>query len=370
MAVVSSKMERKIIKLRYILLPVLVLLVPIYYFIFCLLRYIRTKHQRKFEGVKLICIGNPTLGGSGKTTVVKKLAEELKSRGKNVGIVIRGYKRIEKKEKVVLLENSKKYTSDYIYKTGDEPYMLFSSLNIPVSISSNRVKAIETLYQYTFSGQQLEVIISDDGYQNFSFYKDINILLINLYEFTKRKLSLFPLGNLREPLSSAIKRADYVILTHAKIVPEKILKEVKQKVQKFNKSAKIVTAYYKIKNFVSVYNNKSFSLKEFLLLNNKITICCGIGIPEIFERMLISEGFDIKYKFFYSDHYWYKLKDLKYLRKVSNNYPVVMTNKDAVKIIPLLEKHAMLYFDKLFWCDIKLVFDEGEQLWDELINSL
>jgi len=358
-------MERKMTKvLLYILLPVRVILVPVYYCIFQIIKFFNKKKQKKFDNVKIVCIGNHTLGGSGKTTIVSFFTEELVKKGKKVGVVMRGYKRKNKEKKVVVLKPNEKVSTEVVEQVGDEAYMLYSKLNIPVAVSSKRVNAISELLKFS-----PEIIVSDDGYQNFKFYKDVNVLVINIYDFVKEPQLLFPLGRLREPLFSAVKHAQYVVLNHSKIVRISILADIKNKIKFYNKDVGIISTSYKITDFVNLWSKKMFKPNEFLLFYPNIVVCCGIGRPEIFVRMLKTEGFEIKHQIFYPDHYWYKIKDLK-MWKQKINYPVVMTYKDIVKILPLMEKIEPKYFDKIYYCNIKLEINDGVDLWQQLINSL
>jgi len=359
-------MERKMTKvLLYILLPIRVILVPVYYCIFQIIKFFNEKKQKKFGNVKIVCVGNHTLGGSGKTTIVWFFTEELVKKGKKLSIVMRGYKRKNKEKKVVVLKPNEKVSTEVVEQVGDEAYMLYSKLNIPVAVSSKRVDAISELLNQS----DIEIIISDDGYQNFKFYKDINILVINIYDFMTKPQILFPLGNLREPLSSAVKRAQYVILNHCKLAGEFLLAEIKNKIKSYNNNIKFILTSYRIVEFINLLSKKVFRPNEFLLFSQNVAVCCGIGRPEIFVRMLKTEGFEIKHQIFYPDHYWYKIKDLKMWRQ-KINYPVLMTYKDIVKILPLMEKIEPKYFEKIYYCNIKLEINEGADVWQQLINSL
>jgi len=350
--------------LLYILLPVRVILIPVYYCIFQIIKFFNKKKQKKFDNVKIVCIGNHNLGGSGKTTIVSFFTEELVKKGKKLGIVMRGYKRKNKEKKVVVLKPNEKISTEVVEQVGDEAYMLYSKLNIPVAVSSKRVNAISELLKFS-----PEVIISDDGYQNFKFYKDVNVLVINIYDFVNEPQLLFPLGRLREPLFSAVKHSQYVVLNHSNIVNISILADIKNKIKFYNKDVGIISTSYKITDFVNLWSKKMFKPNEFLLFYPNIAVCCGIGRPEIFVRMLKTEGFEIKHQIFYPDHYWYKIKDLK-MWKQKINYPVVMTYKDIVKILPLMEKIEPKYFGKIYYCNIKLEINEGADVWQQLINSL
>jgi len=249
-----------------------------------------------------------------------------------------------------------------VEEVGDEAFMLFSEVSVPVCVSSDRDKAIEILKD------KASIVVSDDGYQNFSFHKDLNILVINLFEF-KNINFLFPLGDLREPVGSAIKRADYVVLNHSKFVNGKVIEKAKQRVKKFNKKAKIITSYYKIENFANLYTKESFFSKNFILYYPNVDICCGLGGGEkIFVDMLRLEGLNVKNKFFYPDHYRYKMDDIK--KWAEFNLPLVLTHKDAVKLFPYLDKLDKFYFEKIFYINIKLEIDEGKDIWEEMINTI
>ncbi|MCX7940972.1 MAG: tetraacyldisaccharide 4'-kinase [Endomicrobia bacterium] len=359
-------MERKLeTYIRYLSSLVLIPIAILYYFIFLLSKKIFVKHQKRFENIKIVCIGNATLGGSGKTTLVARLISDLKSKGKNVAVVIRGYKRKYKDKHVIVLSSGDNLTSSYVYKVGDEGMMLFDKFKVPIGVSSNRVKSIKELFNF-----RPEIVISDDGYQNFKFYKDLNILVINLHDFLyKEKMFLFPLGNLREPISSALNRADYVVLNHVRYVPYEVLMKVINLIKKIRGEVKLILVYYKIRNFVSLIHKREFKCDEFLMLFPNISIACGIGNPTIFLKTLESEGFTVKYRFSYPDHYWFKLKDVKRWCNISN-IPVVVTYKDAVRLLPLIDHLETGYVEKLYYCDITIEFDQGEELWQELINTL
>lgn len=351
--------------LRIIFLPILVVLSIAYLIVFLFLSLLRRYTQRKLGNLKVVCVGNITLGGSGKTEVVKKIIEDLRSikPSKQVGIISRGYKR-KSKDLLVILSSQKDYPDKYVEKTGDEAFMLFKDLKVPIVISSNKNKAVLKLYK-EFSS---EVIVSDDGFQNFSFYKDINILVCNMLELKKTNF-LFPLGNLREPLFLAVKRADYVVLNHIKFLSDSLVERIKNRIKKINNKTNIITTSYKIKNFVNIYSKKVYSPFEFLMLHNKINLFCAVANPFTFKKMLEAEGFDIVEEVFKIDHYWYKSKDIiKICEK--NNFPVVVTRKDAVKICLYLNEIKKNYMERFFYVDIYLEIIEGKQIWQELINSL
>ena len=158
---------------------------------------------------KVISIGNITVGGAGKTPTVEYLSNLLQSKGHNVGIISRGYKRKSKSTLVVTDGKNKPKSWEHV---GDEPFLLAHKLeNIPIVVGTSRYKAgcmmIEKFHP--------DVILIDDGFQHLSLHRDLDIVLVN----SKDKRSdhkLIPSGKLREPISNLTK-ADLIIITKSNI---------------------------------------------------------------------------------------------------------------------------------------------------------
>jgi tetraacyldisaccharide 4'-kinase len=136
--------------------------------------------------VPIISIGNITLGGTGKTPIVEKLAAEFKKEGFNPGIITRGYKR--KKRGTFCIDAKVDRAED----VGDEALMLAKKGQCPVIVSINRARAIDEGIK-TF---KMDVALLDDGFQLKNIKKDIEILVINGKEGRENN-ALFPLGPCR-----------------------------------------------------------------------------------------------------------------------------------------------------------------------------
>ena len=158
---------------------------------------------------KVISIGNITTGGSGKTPTVEFLSLYLKSLGKNVGIISRGYGRTSKNTKIVT-DGINKPTSWEI--CGDEAFLLANKLdNIPIIVGKSKYDSgLKMATEFN-----TDVIIIDDGFQHRSLHRDLDIVLVNSKD-TKIDHRPFPLGELRENLSN-LKRADLIIYTKSNI---------------------------------------------------------------------------------------------------------------------------------------------------------
>ena len=166
----------------------------------------RLLKSREFE-VPIVCIGNITVGGTGKTPHTEALIAELAANFR-VACLSRGYKR---STRGFLMATGASTAADI----GDEPMQIKQKFpDIIVAVDGNRVRAIEQLMQLP---QPPDVIILDDGFQHRAVKADINILLVD-YNRPLHEDHLLPLGRLRES-RHAIERANYIIITKC---PEQI----------------------------------------------------------------------------------------------------------------------------------------------------
>ena len=142
---------------------------------------------------KVISIGNITTGGSGTTPTVEFLSLYLKSLGKNVGIISRGYGRTSKNTKIVT-DGINKPTSWEI--CGDEAFLLANKLdNIPIIVGKSKYDSgLKMATEFN-----TDIIIIDDGFQHRSLHRDLDIVLVNSKDTSKDHLPV-PLGALRENL--------------------------------------------------------------------------------------------------------------------------------------------------------------------------
>lgn len=151
--------------------------------------------------VPIICVGNITVGGTGKTPHTEALINVLKN-DYRVACLSRGYKR---KTSGFVLATEKSTANDI----GDEPMQIKNKFpDITVAVDADRVRGIKKLMQLP---EKPEVIILDDGFQHRYVKADINIMLVD-YNRPIYEDSLLPLGRLRESLH-AKDRANYIIVT-------------------------------------------------------------------------------------------------------------------------------------------------------------
>jgi tetraacyldisaccharide 4'-kinase len=258
-------------------------------------RYNLTLNQKK-NTAPVIVIGNITIGGSGKTPLVIHLAKLFSHAGYKVGIISRGYGRIESDQKPILVTPNNDAS-----EVGDEPVIIVQQTQCAMVIGRNRIACIEKLLS-TFPST--DIILSDDGLQHYKMSRDIEIAVINGNKRFGNGFCL-PAGPLREPVSR-LNQVDYVIASHKALADEYLLS-------------------YHLKSFVSLdpqINSIPIPYHSF----TEVHAVAGIGEPAAFFSSL--EGIGIKIiKHTFPDHHSYKISDLDF----GDDLPIIMTEKDAVK---------------------------------------
>ncbi|MCP4394626.1 MAG: tetraacyldisaccharide 4'-kinase [Alphaproteobacteria bacterium] len=152
----------------------------------------------KKASIPVICIGNVTAGGSGKTPVAIAIAEHLINNEKiDAHFLTRGYGGSTSEVKADLNE----HTADQI---GDEPMLLAKTA--PTWVYPNRVRGAKTAASYG-----AELIIMDDGMQNPCLVKDMSFIVVD-GKFGIGNGRIIPAGPLREHFEIGAKRADAIII--------------------------------------------------------------------------------------------------------------------------------------------------------------
>ena len=256
-------------------------------------KYIKNKVKLFKPDIPVIVVGNLTIGGTGKTPLVKYIATKLIDKGYRPGIVSRGYGG-SFKETLRVNENTS------VKETGDEAQIL-AKLNIPFYIDKNRVRAVKKL----IANHDCDVIISDDGLQHYKMGRDIEINVID----GKRRLGnnlTFPAGPLRES-KSRLKTVDFVVNNSGPTKDNEYLMNIIPS------------------KFVHLKSGKSYSVEDWPM-HNQVHAVAGLGNPGRFFDLLDKLGFDI-IRHPYPDHHNFSSNDIFYL----DHLPIIMTEKDASK---------------------------------------
>ncbi|MDC0128141.1 tetraacyldisaccharide 4'-kinase, partial [Gammaproteobacteria bacterium] len=243
--------------------------------------------------VPIVVVGNITMGGTGKTPLVKHIASELKERGYKPGLVSRGYGG----KFSGTLEVNKETT---FKQTGDEAQLL-SKLQIPFFIDKDRSRAAQTLQEK----YDCDVIISDDGLQHYKMDRKVEIAVID----GARRLGngmAFPAGPLREP-KGRLKEVDFIVNNGGPTEADEILMTLNPA------------------KFVHLNSGKRYSVENWPM-HKQVHAVAGVGNPNRFFDLLSRLGFEFD-KSPFPDHHKYNKRDLYFL----DHLPILMTEKDAAK---------------------------------------
>ncbi|MGD0192349.1 MAG: tetraacyldisaccharide 4'-kinase [Rhizomicrobium sp.] len=243
---------------------------------------------------KVICIGNLTAGGSGKTPVAIAVARSLLARNKRAAFLTRGYGgRIAGP----LLVDPITHTSADV---GDEPLLLAEVA--PTIVARDR-KAGAILAD----AMGVDVIVMDDGHQNFSLRKNLSIIVVD-GETGFGNGRVLPAGPLREPAAQGLARADAVVVLGGGS-PE-------------------------LTGFVGPLLRGMISPARALTGSRRVVAFAGIGRPEKFFATLFSLGAEIIAAHAYGDHHGYTHDEIAQLKReaVAQNAVLLTTEKDFVRL--------------------------------------
>lgn len=276
-------------------------------------KFSRTKSQR--AQVPVICVGNLTLGGSGKTPIAAAITERLAAMGKKPFILMRGYGGRERGP----IRVGARHTAQDV---GDEA-LLHAAL-FPVVVANDRVMGAALAIR-----EGADVIVMDDGLQNPSLEKTLSIVVIDRASGFGNGC-VFPAGPLREHIADGLARADAVVLTGEGAIPPEAL------------AAQLPV----LETRLEMVNGADFAGK-------RVVAFAGIGRPDKFFASLRGCGADVIDAVPFADHFVYSSEALDRLkmRAASQNALLVTTEKDFMRMAPELRADITTL-------DVRAVFDD------------
>ena len=260
--------------------------------------------------VPVICVGNLSTGGTGKTPCVEFIASYLRDRGRQVSLVSRGYKSADS-------------------GSNDEALLLEENLpDVPHLQNADRVEAARLAVEEL----EADVLVLDDGFQHRRLHRDLDIVLIDATQSPFRDW-LLPGGTLREPIA-ALKRAGTVILTRCDAVSPAELDEIERRVRPYLRPG--VAVARTVHEPVELIRVDGDPLPVSTLRGTTVGLACGIGNPEAFRRTVEGLGANVVAEMRYPDHHGYTRADVDELTTWAGTLPkdawVAVTQKDHVKL--------------------------------------
>ncbi len=282
----------------------------------------------------VVSVGNLSVGGAGKTPLVIRLAELLRTEGLAVDVLSRGYGRSgTATERVDAHGDAARY--------GDEPMLITQSAGVSVFVGASRAAA-GRLAEMELPAGARAVHLLDDGFQHRKLARAVDVVVVRQSDLDE---ALLPAGRLREPLR-ALRRASIVALRAEEPGLEEELRRrgIEAPVWWIERNLEIDPA------------SCAFAF-------------CGIAFPDEFFKSLAGAGVEIVERRAFRDHHRFSMADVHQLAaaaRASQTQSFVTTEKDAVRLTPamraVLEGAAPLHVAKL----VVRLRDEKEMVRDLL----
>jgi tetraacyldisaccharide 4'-kinase len=281
-------------------------------------------------GVPVVCIGNLTAGGSGKTPVVMALAEWLNAQGWTPGIVSRGYGGS--------LAGPVKVDPNAhgVDEVGDEPLLLAAFAD--VWIAKDRAAAVRAA-----EAAGVDIVLMDDGFQNPGVAKDLSLLVVDARAGFGSGF-VIPAGPLREPVEDGLKRADAVVTVGAP-------KDQDRMATDFGAVPRYRAALHPLETGLPL---KGLPVMAF----------AGIAHPDRFFRMLEEMGADMRGTVALGDHQPLTTALMARLEHDAEGAgaQLVTTEKDAVRL-------TRAYRSKVLTVPVRLRFEDPDTI-DSLVKRV
>lgn len=244
--------------------------------------------------IPVICVGNLTLGGAGKTPVALEFLRRLKSQGRNPFALARGYGGHERGPVRV---DAERHSAGEV---GDEPLLL--AARAPTIVSRDRVAGAKLALAHG-----ADSIVMDDGFQNPSLAKDFSFVVLDGAVLFGNN-HVFPAGPLREPVSDGLARADAIVLMGGGEFPARgkpLLRAALAPVPPFD-----------------------------ALRRRRLFAFAGIARPGKFFAALSALGLDVAGTRAFPDHHAYASADIETLKAEADKLEasLITTEKDFVRL--------------------------------------
>jgi tetraacyldisaccharide 4'-kinase len=276
--------------------------------------------------VPVVVVGNVVVGGAGKTPTAIAVVQHLQSLGHRPGVVSRGHGRRPLRPGQSLAEVVEVRADTPAHVSGDEPALIRQATGVPVFVGRSRAKAGLALLA---THPDTSVLVCDDGLQHLSLHADVAVAV-----FDERGVGngrLLPAGLLREPWPRSVGRpVDMVLHAQPLHSPPQALPHPVH-IPCFN-------AHKRLGTRATAWDTSTRPLSD--LPRHTLTALAGIAKPQAFFDMLTQAGVSVHHACSLADHQNFDgFIDSEEFRHMERG-GLVCTEKDAVKLFPLLKQRA------------------------------
>ena len=305
---------------------------------------------RKAPGAEVptICVGNITVGGTGKTPhteMILRLLQELRPEAR-LAVLSRGYKRKSKGYQQVMTDSTASFA-------GDEPLQIKRKFpEVKVSVDKNRVEGCRNLVS-----DGTDIIVLDDAFQYKKLHATLNIVLVN-YKRPIFEDSLLPFGRLRD-LPSRIADADVVIVTKCPHEMEEDEKAEWRKTLRLDGGKPLFFTTVDYDAHVAVWPGEADPRYNY---SKTVILFSGIA-DDTPLRAYLSDTYKIVDVLKFPDHHKFSGADIRSIAAAVRRYPtaaLLTTEKDAVRVLDCKKVDDSIR-KRLFAVPVKASFiGEGE----------
>lgn len=300
--------------------------------------------RRKKLSVPTISVGNLTVGGTGKTPVLLRLASDLKVLGRKPFVLTRGYAGSARQARSGVVRSAAEATG-----FSDEVRLMADVLP-GVAIAAGADRAVGA--QKILSSGPEDVALLDDGFQHWALRRDLDIVCIDATDPWGGGF-LLPMGRLREP-RSGLNRAGLVLLTRCERIPVERAEAIAAHAKALAPDATVLRTRF-LMRLVSPDGRPAPTPKRAFALS-------AIGNPRSFEANLAALGIHVV-PVRYGDHHAYTGDEWADVtgRARTGTAPIITTAKDWVKLRELVSGGDS---PEIFIAVQSLSFDDdGAELW-------
>jgi tetraacyldisaccharide 4'-kinase len=300
---------------------------------------LRMRSKGRSAGVPVICLGNFTVGGAGKTPAALAVGRLLLAAHERLFFLSRGYGgRLAGPVRVDPAVHS-------AAAVGDEPLLL--ARLAPTIVARDRLAGAEAARRGGAS-----VIVMDDGFQNPALTKDLAILLVD----GRRGIGngrVIPAGPLRAPLKAQIAHAHAVVF----VGPSDSEAMIRQRARRYN---------------VAIYRARLEPDPNTIaaLRGRRVLAFAGIGDPEKFFATLAEAGITVAERASFADHHRYTATEARTLlaRGDAENLMLLTTEKDSVRMSGNRRLAALAARANAL--PVQLVIEEADAFRDMILKTL
>ena len=318
------------------------------------LRNLWWRRMARSAAVRVISVGNLTVGGNSKTPFTLFLANRLQARGVDIAIVSRGYHGTKSKARAMLVADNGELKLTPA-ESGDEPAMMSRRFSGPIAIGQRRLDAIEML-----EDRDLDAVILDDGFQHVRLRRDVDLVLVS-DERGFGNGRMLPAGPMREPLS-ALKRADAIVIMssgsgHASAILPREMAQLERH--------RVLHARIRPRSLVTSAQ-RGWHETAPILAGRRVLAVSGLANPSSFHAMVREIDADLVGVLEYPDHHSYTSADWQTIAAAARDVDaVITTEKDLIKLERFPFARDSLYALRL---EVTMPEEDARAL-DELIFS-